>query len=119
MNVLSNAINTPRKAAGSISTPCSSERTPADRRRNGIGIPEKELSRVFERFFRVDKARSERWRHRARTGDFQTDHRGNTTAQHRNRKQGGKGTKGRSPCRFPRQGQEEYRVTNRENGYFF
>jgi len=59
MNVLSNAIKYTQDGGridiDAIQTGKDAQLIVAD---NGIGIPEKELSRVFERFFRVDKARS-------------------------------------------------------------
>jgi two-component system sensor histidine kinase VicK len=59
MNVLSNAIKYTQEGGridiDAIQTDKTARLIIAD---NGIGIPEKELSRVFERFFRVDKARS-------------------------------------------------------------
>jgi two-component system sensor histidine kinase VicK len=59
MNVLSNAIKYTQEGGridiDAIQLGRDAQLIIAD---NGIGIPEKELSRVFERFFRVDKARS-------------------------------------------------------------
>lgn len=59
MNVLSNAIKYTLEGGridiDAIQLGKEAQLIIAD---NGIGIPEKELSRVFERFFRVDKARS-------------------------------------------------------------
>lgn len=59
MNVLSNAIKYTQEG-GRIDIDALQEGKDARLivADNGIGIPEKELSRVFERFFRVDKARS-------------------------------------------------------------
>lgn len=59
MNVLSNAIKYTQEGGridiDAMQSGKDAQLIIAD---NGIGIPEKELSRVFERFFRVDKARS-------------------------------------------------------------
>ena len=59
MNVLSNAIKYTQEGGridiDAMQIGKDAQLIVAD---NGIGIPEKELSRVFERFFRVDKARS-------------------------------------------------------------
>lgn len=59
MNVLSNAIKYTQEGGridiDALQAGKDAQLIVAD---NGIGIPEKELSRVFERFFRVDKARS-------------------------------------------------------------
>lgn len=59
MNILSNAIKYTQEGGridiDAIQAGKDAQLIVTD---NGIGIPEKELSRVFERFFRVDKARS-------------------------------------------------------------
>jgi two-component system sensor histidine kinase VicK len=59
LNILSNAIKyTDEKGRIDIDIIRGSKDVKIVIADNGVGIPEKQLSRVFERFFRVDKARS-------------------------------------------------------------
>jgi two-component system sensor histidine kinase VicK len=59
VNVISNAIKyTPDGGTIDISSQAEGEFISISVKDTGIGIPEKDLSRLFERFYRVDKARS-------------------------------------------------------------
>lgn len=59
INLLDNAIKyTPEKGSVTVSAVISGGFLQVDVSDNGMGIPEQDLSRVFERFYRVDKARS-------------------------------------------------------------
>jgi len=59
MNLLDNAVKfTPQAGKISISAALEKPFVRVEVRDNGVGIPAEHLSRVFERFYRVDKARS-------------------------------------------------------------
>ncbi|MDR2157048.1 MAG: cell wall metabolism sensor histidine kinase WalK, partial [Clostridiales Family XIII bacterium] len=61
LNILSNAIKyTKEQGRIDVDVLRSGDEVNVAVMDNGMGIPEKELPRVFERFFRVDKARSSR-----------------------------------------------------------
>lgn len=59
MNILSNALKyTPDGGEITMTAGCSPDRVWLEVADNGIGIPPEDRERIFERFYRVDKARS-------------------------------------------------------------
>lgn len=59
INLLENAVKyTPERGKVEVSAAASGDWIRIDVRDTGIGIPEKELPRIFERFYRVDAART-------------------------------------------------------------
>lgn len=59
INLVDNAIKyTPSKGSVSISASSQDSFVRIDVKDTGIGIPKKDLPRIFERFYRIDKARS-------------------------------------------------------------
>ncbi|TMZ42408.1 PAS domain-containing sensor histidine kinase, partial [Klebsiella pneumoniae] len=59
VNLLSNAIAyTPRGGSIDVTVAAEGERWRLEVEDTGIGIPEDDLPRIFERFYRVDRARS-------------------------------------------------------------
>ena len=59
MNLIDNAIKyTQEEGKVTISAKEKDELVQVDITDTGIGIPKKDISRLFERFYRVDKARS-------------------------------------------------------------
>ncbi|UOR11953.1 two-component system histidine kinase PnpS [Halobacillus amylolyticus] len=59
MNLLANAVNyTGEEGLVEVTLEDHEETVVISIKDNGVGIPEEEISRIFERFYRVDKARS-------------------------------------------------------------
>lgn len=59
INIIGNAIKyTPEKGKVQVKAYCEKDNIVICVEDNGIGIPEGDLARIFERFYRVDKARS-------------------------------------------------------------